>query len=377
AKNKALILAKIENDIIFDIITTSNHLGTHQLLKAVEKKLEISENTQLVFITDGEQCFVEPIQEFFPDAMHIRQFHKPSCRGIIYTHLRYEGEYHTVRMLWDVVLDEGKPSEEAKKRREYKAKKRLHSKQRKKKVKYTELSKDVMVWKGTVYNPRGVRRRINENNNTRKTNDEKTGKRNTYPPDGELIFKGELKESKKLDIVSHCFKVLKHLFGGLYITTNHVESIFNVKNKLKPHRTMKNGERILYCVLYRELVLSKMNKSELKEHIKEKIITPEYIQNNVLKGNGTQKKTKKKKPSKLDTIDRAIRENKDISIHYRDRRKRHTSRTITPLELVHNDYDDTTKVIAYCHLRDGKRTFYLERIQNITLRDPTPSLLSL
>ncbi|KXA93078.1 hypothetical protein AKJ66_02890, partial [candidate division MSBL1 archaeon SCGC-AAA259E22] len=345
--------------------------------KAVEKKLEISENTQLVFITDGEQCFVEPIQEFFPDAIHIRQFHKPSCRGIIYTHLRYEGEYHTVRMLWDVVLDEGKPSEEAKKRREYKAKKRLHSKQRKNKVKYTELSKDVMVWKGTVYNPRGVRRRINEDNNTRKTNDEKTRKRNTYPPDGDLIFRGELEESKKLDIVSHCFKVLKRLFGGLYITTNHVESIFNVKNKLKPHRTMKNGERILHCVLYRELVLNKMNKSELKEHIEEKIITPEFIQNNVLKGNGEQKKTEEKKPSKLDTIDRAIRENKDVSIHYRDRRKRHTSRTITPLELVHNDYDNTTKVIAYCHLRDEKRTFYLERIQNITLRDPTPSLLSL
>jgi len=141
------------------------------------------------------------------------------------------------------------------------------------------------------------------------------------------------------------------LFGGLYITTNHVKSIFNVKNKLRPHRTMKNGERILHCVLYRELVLSKMNKSELREYIEENIITPEFIQNNVLKGNGAQRKTEEKKPSKLEDVKQAIREKKDISIHYRDRRKRHTSRTITPLELVHNDYDNTAKVVAHCYLR--------------------------
>lgn len=381
AKNKALILAKIGDKIIFDIITKSHNLGTHQLLKAVKNKLDVPDSTQIVFVTDGEQCFVEPIQEFFPDAIHIRQFHKPSCRGIIYVHLRKDGEYHTVRMLWDVVLDEEEPSEKAKKRREYKARKKLNKKQRKKKVKYTELSKDIMVWKGTVYNPRGIRQRIDEDDTHTKIDGEKTGNenrnknRNTYPSDGELVFRGELEEAKKLEIVSGCFNVLKSLFGGHYVTTNHVESMFNVKSKLKPHRTMKNGDRILNCVLYSEFVLNKKNRSELRKYVRDNIITPEFLQNNVLKGNQTNKKTKENR-SKLELIKQALEENKEISIHYRDRRKRHTSRSIMPLELTHNEYDNTNQLTAYCNLREEKRTFYVERIRNITIEEPEPFYLS-
>lgn len=376
AKNKALILAKIGDKIIFDVITQCHNLGTHQLLKAVKKKLDVSDDTRIVFITDGEQCFVEPIQEFFPDSIHIRQFHKPSCKGIIYLHLKVDGEYHTVRMLWDVVLDEGEASDEAKKRREYKARKGLNKQQRKKKVKYTELSRDVMVWKGVVYNPRGIRRRINCGGDPNKTNDEKTRRenRNTYPPDGDLIFRGELEEAKKLDIVSDCFEVLRCLFGGHFITTNHVESMFNVKSKLKPHRTMKNRERILACTLYSEFCLRRKDKTPLEQYIRDNIITSEFLRSNVLKGNEVTDKTKDNR-SIIELIRGAIREGKDISIHYCDRRRRHTSRSITPLELVHSEYNDTSKLTAYCHLREEERTFYVERIRNITIQEPTPFYL--
>ncbi|KXA96582.1 hypothetical protein AKJ37_04905, partial [candidate division MSBL1 archaeon SCGC-AAA259I09] len=45
-------------------------------------------------------------------------FHSKNTRGIIYVHLRHEGEPHTVRFPWDAVLEEGEASEDARRMRE-------------------------------------------------------------------------------------------------------------------------------------------------------------------------------------------------------------------------------------------------------------------
>lgn len=369
AKNKAIILARIGDRIIFDIITTSNYLSSHKMIAAIKDKLKISTETKLVFITDGEKCFVDSIRHFFPDAIHIRQFHSRSCKGIIYIHLKHKKKEYTIRCLWDSVLNEGMPSKEVIKKRELKAKKRLSEKEVETKIRYSELSKDVMVWEGVVYEPRGVRRVIRSDKGRRKTNSNDPGKRNTSASDAPLIFKGSLEEAKELNVVSYCLKILKGIFGGLYITSNVVETIFNFKTKFYPHRTIKFGERLLVCVLYNCLFLKGKSKTELIKFFKENVITYDFIMQNVLYGSGLQK-NKQEPPSFIGIIEEAVSQDKRLILHYCDRRNKHTSRIITPIKIVFNDYDKTTQIESFCHLRNERRTFYLERIRDVGIYDP-------
>lgn len=109
--------------------------------------------------------------------------------------------------------------------------------------------------------------------------------------------------------MNHCFSILKQLFGGLYITSNIVETIFNVKSKLSPHRTMKSSQRIMVCVLYCQLNLKNKSKEELLTFFKEKIITYDHLMKKVLCGSGLQK-NKQNPPSYLDVIKTALNSGK-------------------------------------------------------------------
>ncbi|KXA98212.1 hypothetical protein AKJ40_04885 [candidate division MSBL1 archaeon SCGC-AAA259M10] len=42
---------------------------------------------KVVFVTEGEVSWVDPIESFLPEAVHVRQFHSENCRGLIYVHL--------------------------------------------------------------------------------------------------------------------------------------------------------------------------------------------------------------------------------------------------------------------------------------------------
>ncbi|MBC8484423.1 MAG: WYL domain-containing protein [Bacteroidetes bacterium] len=380
SKKKAIIMAKVGSKVIFEIVSHSNHLSSYLMISSIKDKLDIAENTKVVFITDGEICFVDTIRHFFPDAIHIRQFHKKSCRGIIYVHFRQDENDYTLRCLWGDVLDEGTPSTDVIKQREFKANKRINNKERKKKIKYSELSKDIILWEGTVKNPRGARRVLNNKTSaekTERTNDlkktkENAKKKNTSTCDTpKPIFRGTLEEAKEIDIIQYPLHMLKKVFGGLYITSNIIETIFNVKAKLSPHRTMKFGNRILVCVLYCHLNLKNKKKEELMKFFKDNVITYEFIMKNVLYGSGKQK-NKPVEPSFIDRINEAILKSKELVIHYCDRFKNHTSRIVKPTRIVKNEYNNTTKIEAFCKLRNEKRTFYLERIRDVTIYDPRP-----
>jgi hypothetical protein len=380
ARNKAIILARIGDKIVFDIIAVSNYLSSYKILAAIKKKLQISDEVKLVFVTDGENCFVDAIKHLFPDAIHIRQFHSRSCRGIIYIHLKYDdGKDYTIRCLWDSVLNEGTPSENVKKKREMKAKKKASNRERSTKVRYSELSKDVMIWEGTVYAPRGVRRKLPEkgkakkskqvnssnNTSTHDTSNSPVKKINTSTSDTPiLLFQGNLDEAKKMEVTAYCFEILKKIFGGLYITSNTVETVFNVKSKLYPHRTMKSGQRMMICVLYSQFVLKGKSNEELRTFFKENIITYEFIMQKVLYGSG-QQKNKQEPPSFLTVIQEAMQKGRKLVIHYCDRNHKHTSRVITPLEIKFNPYNNTTLIESFCSFRNEKRTFYLERIRDV------------
>jgi len=371
AKNKAIILAMVGDVPIFDIVTSDNYLSTMGLIATIAQRLEVPDDTQIVFVTDGEQTFVDPIRKYFPDAIHIRQFHKKSSKGMVYVHLNHGGMEYTIRCLWDVVLGDGTPSDAVQEQRSRRAKKR---KSHKDGDEYTELSKDVMIWKGRVFNPRGVRRkRAIKRERSRKG----SGKRNTSPPDTaledshELIFRGRTEAAKNITVFNRCLKVLKGVFGGLHITSNVVENLFNIKSKLKEHRTMRYGNRILVCLLYGKFVLKHMDRRELIQHLKDEVITKEFIRTKTLYGSGAQKNSFEA-PSHMDLVERAIKSGRQLVIHYRDWKRKHTSRIITPMEMTKSSYDNVIRIRAFCHLRDSERTFHLDRIRDLDVYDPDP-----
>ena len=94
-------------------------------------------------ITDGEFEWVDPIRNTFKDAIHIRQFHNKSCKGIIYLHLRYNRKEYTIRCIWDLVLMEGKSTEKVLQKRIQRARNKTIKKEDENIRKYSELNKDM------------------------------------------------------------------------------------------------------------------------------------------------------------------------------------------------------------------------------------------
>lgn len=372
-KNKAIIMAKINGEIIFNIEVASNYLTTHKFLATIKKKWGISDDRKLMIISDGERCFVDTVRELFPNCIHVRQFHKESSKGIVYIHLRYYSKLYTIRILWDAVLNESEPSKQVKKMRKYRAKMALESPEKKKR--YSELSKDVMVWQGTVYQPRGYRKRIDGKKKERPKQKARQSPFITTRGDApKVIFCGPIEEAKKIKVVQCCFSYLKKEFSGRYITSNAIETMFNVKSKLYNHRTMKFGNRILVCILYSEFVLKNKSKMQLQKYFRNQVITYELLQQKVLYGTGSQKRENKQGIiiTILNKINKAISGGYKMVLHYCDRLKRHTSRMIIPKRVTKNEFNGLYTLHAYCEKRKEDRTFLLQRIKDIDIFDPAP-----
>lgn len=67
----------------------------------------------------------------------------------------------------------------------------------------------------------------------------------------------------------------------------------------------------------------------------------------------------------LNTVSRAVKENRKCKINYYSKGKNLTSRIIHPYELIL--FGDEWGVAAYCELRDEIRHFYINRIESIQL----------
>lgn len=376
-KNKGIILAKINDQILFEIISGSNYMNSYEFVEAIKNTLKIPNKTKIVFVTDGDIMFVDPIKDYFPDAIHIRQFHKTNSRGLIYIHLKHDSKDYTIRCLWDLVLNEGKPSEKTIKMRERKERVRLQCKERAlgtPKAEYSELSKEIIVWEGTIYCPRGKRKRIrNKTKKEEKTIREiKGGKHDeviTLRCDAaKLIYRGNLEEALKIDVMGLCFDIIKKIFAGVYITSNIVETLFNFKSQFSAHRTIKNGERLLICVIYNYTKLKEKTKEELVEFFRQ-VVTYNDVMKFVLSGTGTQKNKESEIPDHAEMINSAIESGKRLYMHYRNRFYKHSARLITPKRLIKNEYNSQLSLEAFCHKRNEERTFYLERIRDLSEAD--------
>ncbi len=106
SKKTSLLATEINGEVVWYMYHSPNSIVAGSMVKDLEK--EISKQGfegQIVFITDGELCWLDPIRDTFTNAIHIRQFHKKSILGTVFIHFMHNGQEHTLKCRWDLVKD--------------------------------------------------------------------------------------------------------------------------------------------------------------------------------------------------------------------------------------------------------------------------------
>jgi hypothetical protein len=403
SRASSIIMSRIGGKVAYQVCCAMNYLTAWNFIRMVKTRLKVKPNTTVVFVTDGECAWVDPVRTFFPDAVHIRQFHSEASRGIVYIHFRYEGKPYTLRTLWDVVLSEGDAGKEALRMR------RRRKELEKAKEERTELFPGLVLWEGTVYMPRGTRRKLNragatvsgvmegeakgaavsgvmESNNVNVTGevgissyidnlkDQKTFTDRWIAPatDGvKRIFKGSVEEGLKIPSVRYAHSILVRVFGGMYITSNIAESLFTVKPAFRYHRTMKNGNVLVHTLLHLRTELKSKNREELRDFLMSKVVTVERMRRVAV----TASRREKDKQIEQTVLD-AYHNHQPVVIYYRDSRGKRTTRMVEPHDVETNPYTGGLWVKAYCYLRDADRTFLIDRIVDAIPADTNLSVVS-
>ncbi|KXB06250.1 hypothetical protein AKJ53_00950 [candidate division MSBL1 archaeon SCGC-AAA382F02] len=395
SKNTGMIMSKVGDNVPYKVCPTMNYMTAWNFVKGLKKRLETDDDTPVVFVTDGGTAWLDPIQSLFPDAVHIRQFHSKNTRGIIYVHLRHDGEPYTVRFPWDAVLEEGEASEDAERMRK---RRKLGEDSPRSGQEWTELSEDIIVWEGIAKYPRGRRKKDEEEGegatvpeamdgeeepdepeDPEEKEDSEDGKddsgesEETSEEEGEKeekmvitsgtatperIFKGKLEEAKEIPPVKRAFSILKEVFGGHYITSNKAEALFNVKPPLKAHRTMKNGKAFAQILLYLRTKLRNKNREDIKSFFRNEVVTYDRLRKVSVKQLGLHYPD----TSPEEDVLNAHLNNEPVTIIYKDRKGTKTSRMIEPLKIETDPYSGVRRIKSYCHLRQAERTFLLERV---------------
>jgi hypothetical protein len=382
-----VVMSRVGDSIAYQVCCSVNYMSAWNFVRALKERLVLKPGATVVWVTDGESAWVDPIRAFFPEAVHIRQFHSESSLGLVYVHLPFGGKLYTVRCIWNAVLEKGEAGEKVLKMR-----KRRKLESGKKSSDKTELFDGVILWEGAVYEPRGMRRKRDAtvsgatsqvedhivdahagNGPSRAPEAEMRGfetlGKARHHGDGDIaprtdgakrVFKGSLEDAVRIPVVKHAYSILVRVFGGLYITSNAVECLFSVKSALRYHRTVKNGNALILVLLYLKTRLRKKSRTEIKSFFRRDVVTLERIRR-VAVGTSVGQTWDKKERAKRVVLD-AYRESRPLVIHYRSAKGRRTSRMIEPLEIEKDPYTGMLKVRAYCYLRNAKRTFLLDRI---------------
>lgn len=96
SRASCMIMSKIGGQIAYQVCCVMTHLTA--FVRMVKTRLKLKPNTTVVFVTDGESAWVNPIRTFFPDAVHIRQFHSDASQGIVYVYYSYADKLYTLRV---------------------------------------------------------------------------------------------------------------------------------------------------------------------------------------------------------------------------------------------------------------------------------------
>lgn len=217
-----------------------------------------------VFVTDGLTSYVDSIREVFPGAIHIREFHNKSSRGVVYVHFKFEGISYTLSC-----------------RKELTAKK-------------TGFQK-VSLYEGTRKQPRTKRTNKSKHKNgesnksdEKKTNKEEMPKSNNKTEKPKLLFDYIIDvtsfDTIKQPVLVHILPILQDVFNGKYITNNIAEFPFrDLKERLKFMRGFKDKDKaveiVALCLYINVMISEKLTRRGTYE------VTPQDIHiDNLLKG---------------------------------------------------------------------------------------------
>lgn len=402
SRSASVIMSRVGESIAYQVCCSMNYLTAWNFVRALKERLALKPGATLVFVTDGEKAWIDPIRTFFPNTIHIRQFHSEASLGLVYVHLPFRRKVYTLRCRWDAVLGEGKAGERV---LEMRGRRKLNSSE--KPGNRTGLFDGVILWEGMVREPRGVRRKRGasvsgamggDGNQTLETHLEKcpqrapgTGiggigesKRIWQRDDGWIaprtdsakeLFKGSWDEALRFPIVRRARSILVRVFGGLHITSNAAECLFDVKPALRYHRTVKSGTALVHVLLYLKTRLRRLGRAEVKAFLRNEVVTFERIRRVAVRAKMGQGNRKRKEEIEQIVLE-ACRETKPLVIHYRDFRGRRTSRMIEPLKIQTDPYTGILRLRAYCYLRDAERTFLLDRIANAIPVDTDLSIIA-
>jgi len=370
----AVIGARAGDEVVYKLACAVNCLTAWDFVRELRKKLVVPPGKKVVFVSDGEVAWIHPIRSFFPDSIHIRQFHSQPCRGIVYVHFEYEGKIYTFRCLWDAVLGEGEAGKKILKQR----KRRADTRDSKKR---SELFDGAILWEGIIERARGSRLPTKESAthveamvdvckdeiDTEATPGDADGNSGNAGETGtkriasttdapKRLFKGSLEDSLLFDPVSYLHGILVKAFGGLYITNNKAEALFSLKAALKYHRTLKAGKRFLNVFFYCNTKFRSADAHKIRKHFREQIPI-EAVKLAVIGRSSSIETT-----SNEQIIEESLNTGFPLVIFYRDSGGRRTSRMLAPLGITKDAYTGLIYLRAYCWLRGAERTFRIDRI---------------
>ena len=433
SRSASVIMSRIGGSIAYQVCCTMNYMTAWNFVRGLKKRLEVGEDATLVFVTDGEAAWIDPIRSFFPDAVHVRQFHSKNCKGLIYVHLPYpgnqghqgyQGNTYTVRLRWDAVLGEGEANREAvRMRRRRKLERSVNAESRGDR---TELSDEIIVWEGIAKYPRGTRSKegkgeeatvagaideMDEENQGNPGNqgqepgeergekgfedlyhdserfeegseegvgeDKSRGSRGSRSiasgSDGaKRIFRGKLEDGLRIPVVRSAFTILAALFGGLYISSNIAESLFNIKPALRSHRTVKSGDAFVQLLIFLRTRVKGWSRERIKSFFRDEVAMLDRLRTVTVRRKGLPGDRVDPREVVLD----AYRNGDPVTICYRDRNRRRTSRMIEPLQVEIDQYTGMKRIKSYCYLRGEERTFLLDRVVAAIPADTDLSIIS-
>ncbi|MFV2014300.1 MAG: hypothetical protein ACC656_02640, partial [Candidatus Heimdallarchaeota archaeon] len=106
SKKIALLVAQINGKLVWYVYQSPNNVVAQTLAKDLAGALKNNNfDGQVVFITDGEYGWLDPLRTTFPDLIHIRQFHKKSILGFVFVHFMHDNIEHTLKCRWDLVKE--------------------------------------------------------------------------------------------------------------------------------------------------------------------------------------------------------------------------------------------------------------------------------
>jgi len=365
------LIAKVRNQIFWRCTTAEDSETIRNLLFELKEVVSVN---NLIFVTDGLKNYVKPIQELFPDAIHVRHFH--NTWDDIFIHFGHEGIRYTLHTKSDIFLPSGEKQvifwegtkfflnrKSKKKSKEQKDPLKelmvildqiyyLNNWDGKKMQRFSiwlsrvsdsiiadELSPEIeqMVKKAVIPEnmPLKFRKLVRLRIKEFEFNIRNRRKKYRYHQESnnvERLAKGDISDVvNKYPFLQKILDILKKEFDGKHITSNPVEGVHSIfQPYLHMHRTLKGNSRLMELILY--ILYSGRSIEEILPF--ETFLSMEICR---------------------EQIER-IRSDRMYFIKYTDRHRNTTERIIEVIDI------EKGYVWAFCRLRNEVRKFKKNRI---------------